>query len=242
MTNKNESIIKKIQGLLAIANDQKNDEESQSAFMMAQRLMMKHDIAQDDVVEVKQVRDVNTQDVTVYKQLHWWEQQLANVISENFRVKWYYSEMTLRGERRLKRKIVFLGLKDDLELAKEMYILAYEVLVHYAKSCVENFYAQGGYSRSKARTTKIKDSYMKGFLSGMSERFKEQVAEMQQEFGLVLLLPVEVKDEYDVMFPKTEKHNSVSFRLPNAYDSIYKDGYNKGKEVDYTKSTIDGDY
>lgn len=241
-TNANASIIKKIQGLIAIANDEKNDEESQSAFMMAQRLMIKHSIAESDVVEVKPNRDVNTQDVTVYKQLHWWEQHLANIISENFRVKWYYSEKTLYGERRVKRKIVFLGLKDDLELAKEMYILAYEVLVHYAKEAVKDFYVKDDYRRTRAMTTKVKDSYMRGFLSGMAERFKEQVADMQQEFGLVLLMPVEVKEKYDVMFPTTKKHKGVSFRLPNAYDTIYQDGYGKGKEVDYTKSTLDGDY
>jgi len=42
--NRNESIIKKIKGLLAIADDAKNDEESQSAFLLAQKLMIKHDI------------------------------------------------------------------------------------------------------------------------------------------------------------------------------------------------------
>lgn len=38
MENKNEKIIKKIKGLLAIARDERNDEESQSAFVLAQRL------------------------------------------------------------------------------------------------------------------------------------------------------------------------------------------------------------
>ncbi len=44
-STRNESIIKKIRGLLAIANDNKSDEESQSAFLLAQKLMIKHDIS-----------------------------------------------------------------------------------------------------------------------------------------------------------------------------------------------------
>lgn len=44
MENKNEKIIKKIKGLLAISRDERNDEESQSAFVLAQRLMIQYSI------------------------------------------------------------------------------------------------------------------------------------------------------------------------------------------------------
>ncbi|RKJ45999.1 DUF2786 domain-containing protein, partial [Butyricicoccus sp. 1XD8-22] len=46
---RNDSIIKKIRGLLAIANDEKNDEESQTAFILAQKLMIKHNIVMGDI-------------------------------------------------------------------------------------------------------------------------------------------------------------------------------------------------
>lgn len=37
----NKDIISKIKGLLKLANDNRNDEEGQSAFILAQRLMLK---------------------------------------------------------------------------------------------------------------------------------------------------------------------------------------------------------
>lgn len=237
---RNASIIKKIKGLIAIANDEKNDEESQSAFIMAQKLMMKHNIAQSDVMDAQQSKEVSNGAVTVYKQLKWWETTLATIISENFRVKWYYANKTLEGERRVKRRITFLGFESDIELAKEMYILAYDVLVHYAKDFVDDYYKDSTWlKRDKATTVALKDSYMKGFLHAMNEKFEEQVAQMQQEYGLMVLVPAEVKEAYDVMFPPKSK--GLYYRPPNVQNSnAYHQGYKHGKKVDYTKSTLDG--
>ncbi|HAP9204198.1 TPA: DUF2786 domain-containing protein, partial [Enterococcus faecium] len=44
-------IIKKIKGLLAIAKDENQDEESQSAFVLAQRLMLQYKIDKNDVFD-----------------------------------------------------------------------------------------------------------------------------------------------------------------------------------------------
>ncbi|HAP3793174.1 TPA: DUF2786 domain-containing protein, partial [Enterococcus faecalis] len=48
----NKKIIKKIKGLLAISRDQKNDEESQSAFILAQKLMIQYNIDKNEVEEL----------------------------------------------------------------------------------------------------------------------------------------------------------------------------------------------
>ncbi|MFZ3656319.1 DUF2786 domain-containing protein [Enterococcus faecalis] len=83
----NKKIIKKIKGLLAISRDQKNDEESQSAFILAQKLMIQYNIDKNEVEElfVDFENDViGEESVTIYKRLYWWERQLACIISENF--------------------------------------------------------------------------------------------------------------------------------------------------------------
>lgn len=91
MDNRNDGIIKKIKGLLAIANDNKNDEESQSAFIMAQKLMIKYDISMGEVESKKESQDIKQGQVTVHKKLFWWERKLAIIISNNFRVKFFYN-------------------------------------------------------------------------------------------------------------------------------------------------------
>ncbi|EIR3903414.1 DUF2786 domain-containing protein, partial [Enterococcus faecalis] len=120
----NKKIIKKIKGLLAISRDQKNDEESQSAFILAQKLMIQYNIDKNEVEElsVDSENDViGEESVTIYKRLYWWERQLACIISENFRVKNFLNNKYLGRQK--KRRIVFYGFGRDLELAKEMYIL-----------------------------------------------------------------------------------------------------------------------
>ena len=125
-------IIKKIKGLLAIAKDENQDEESQSAFVLAQRLMLQYKIDKNDVFDTEdEIEPIGEESVTIYKKLYWWERSLGSIIAENFRVKMFYNSKKEKGERKSKSKIVFYGFGSDLELAKEMYFLAYEVIVFH---------------------------------------------------------------------------------------------------------------
>lgn len=237
MANRNDSIVEKIKGLLALANDHKNDEECQSAFVMAQKLMIKYDISASDVEDVKDVKNISKGQATAYKTLYWWERQLADIITKNFRVTWYYNNKVLYGESRKKRAIIFMGFESDVALAKEMYVLAYDVLTHYVRNFVDCYYEEKVINRERAFTTELKNSYTRGFLNGLDEKFKEQVSQMQQEYGLVALVPKEVDEAYDVMF-KGKK--GLSYRLPLIEEvGAYQEGYRDGNTVDYTKSTLD---
>lgn len=111
MTSRNESIIQKIKGLLAIANDHKNVEECQTAFVMAQKLMIKYEISSSEILDQKSNETVSKGQVTAHKTLFWWERQLANVIADNFRVTWYYNSKTVEGESKKKRAIIFWDMK-----------------------------------------------------------------------------------------------------------------------------------
>jgi hypothetical protein len=240
--DRNEAIVTKIRGLLAIANDGKDDEESQSAFVMAQKLMFKYDIAMDDVEEsTEQANNRTVEDgmVTVYKKLFWWERQLATIISTNFRCKWYYKNKF--DNNTTKRAITFMGFKGDIELAKEMYILSYDVLTFYAKRFVDNEYETTYYfeGRNVTRTNDLKNSYMMGFLKGLGDKFKRQVAEMQQENALMVLIPNEVVEAYDKEFGNRK---GLNWSMPKIAEvDAYQQGYYEGERVDYTKRTIDDD-
>lgn len=235
---RNEAIIRKIKGLLAIAEDNKDDEESQSAFIMAQKLMMKHNISMGEVDHAsKASQEVSDGKVTVYKKLFWWERRLASIISENFRVKFYYNNKVLDGETKAKRAIVFLGFKQDIELAREMYILAYDAITHYTDKFVNAWYEETGYKRYRETTTNLRNSYMRGFLHGINDKFEKQVAEMKQEYGLMILVPAEVEKKYEEMFGDEK---GISYKIPPIEEIVaYQMGFNHGNKIDYTKSTID---
>lgn len=231
--DKNEKIIKKIKGLLALSRDKKNDEESQSAFIMAQKLMFKYELNEFDIDEVDEnTRERNMTDVpvTVWKRLYWWERQLAIIISKNFRVKNYISN----GYD--EKRIMFFRYGGDLELAKEMYILAYDVLIYHYKKYIDKFYKENYVARSRYYTESIKSSYINGFLTGLEIRFEEQVSQLMQENALMVLIPEEVENAYNVMSADwgTAKLSKPNPQIAEAYSS----GVSEAKDVDFTRSTI----
>lgn len=239
MENINESIIKKIKGLLAIANDHKSDEESQSAFVLAQKLMIKHNISMAAIEDVSHKNNIQKEQVTVYKKLFWWEKKLASIIANNFRVKSYLNMQKVNGGQR-KTAVMFFGFDGDVELAKEMYILAYDALKVYSERFSEEFYKANGYYRERSLTFKIKDSYIRGFLEGMGAKFKEQVSSMQQEYGVMVLVLVPKEVEEGFAEFKNSFERSTPFKIPPIEEIVaYRKGYSEGNEIDYTKSTID---
>jgi len=237
---RNESIIKKIKGLLAIADDSKNDEESQSAFVLAQKLMMKHDIQQSEVDTSDDRQEITEGQATTYKKLFWWERRLARIISENFKVRYYYNNKILYGESHTKRSITFFGFKSDVLLSKEMYILAYDAIKKYCERYVEEYYTNNYYEeRSKAKTTEIKNSYMSGFLYGLEEKFNQQVEQMKQEYGLMVITPHEVSKAYEEMGISSTMKPA---KMPTITEiQAYQKGYTEGEKIDYLKNTIDDD-
>ena len=168
-----QKIIRKVKGLLAIARDQHNDEESQSAFILAQKIMLQYGIDATEVEDdnfISEADQINEESVTVAKRLYWWERRLAQIISQNFRVKYFLK--TVASQQQQKRRIVFYGLGRDLALAKEMYLLAYEVLVFHAKVFVDQMHKDNPQlKRTRYVTENVKSSYMNGFLLGLEERF-----------------------------------------------------------------------
>lgn len=233
----NQKIIKKVKGLLALANDTPNDEESQAAFLLAQKLMIKHNVRQDEVDQLvaSPSDQINGVPVTSYKTLYWWEKKLADIISENFRVKHYYT-VTYKNTLKVRKRIMFYGLASDLELAREMFILAYEVLLFHSKRYIDEFYRVNGEPRKRYVTESIKVSYISGFLSGLEQRFAEQVAALRKEYSLMVLVPKEVQDsyaEFSIGFGRE------SYSMPNAsIDAAYSQGAKDGQAVDFTHSTV----
>lgn len=87
----NEKIIRKVKRLLALAKENKNDEEGQTAFMFAQRLMLENNIKESELSDDEAAMELIAENnVTIFKKLFWWERSLAGIIANNFRVKSYY--------------------------------------------------------------------------------------------------------------------------------------------------------
>lgn len=235
----NQKIIRKVKGLLAIAKDHKNDEESQSAFILAQKLMIQYGIEASKVEEAaldNEEESIGEESVTIYKRLYWWERRLAQIIAQNFRVK-YFLQSKMIG-RQQKRRVVFYGFGRDLELSKEMYLLAYEVIVFHSKAFIHNYYQKNpSLKRDRYVTESLKSSYINGFLIGLEERFAEQVAELRQVYEVLVLIPEAVEVAYEAYSSSWGK--SLSLRRPAVEVSdAYQEGYGDGKGIDFTQRTL----
>lgn len=234
--SRNEKIIRRVKGLLALSENNSNDEEAQSSFIMAQKLMAKYNISTTEIETKNTSNNIDEGQATVYKKLFWWERELARIISGNFRVKYYYNNRILENEKKAKRAIVFMGFEEDIALAKEMYLLAYEVLVFYSKRYVDNWYQEENAMRMHRVTNILKNSYMRGFLYGLESKFEEQVEQLREENALMVLVPKEVEDKYEEMF---EGKKGINLNIPDIEETeAFNIGYSEGNKVDYTKRTI----
>lgn len=230
--SRNEKIIRKIQGLLKIAEDERNDEECHAAFLLAQKLMIEYQISQAEITveaEKETILEKETQD---FKKSFWWEKKIAAIIGSNFRVKYF-----LRSRGR-KSTIVFYGFQNDVLLAEEMYTLACDALRVHAKQFVQDYYSARYYylNRDRTLTNDLKNDYMNGFLEGLSQKFKEQYAVLRKKYELICLVPTEVEQAFK---EKMMNCKVTQLNLPDLiHEEVFQKGYQQGIAMDFTKRTL----
>lgn len=213
----NEKMVRKIQLLLNKTKNNPCQEEVQTAFLMAQRLMAEYGISQAEVdsheegtIPVKKVSKSSTN----YERLVWWKKSLARVIAENFRCYNYISRNASKS------RIVFLGLEQDVELAKMTFEFACDALKYGTDQFVKLYRIK--YKISKP--TEIRNDYMSGWIQGLKAQYKEQVE--KNNWGLILVKDALVKQEYESM--KLRKGRSSSITI-SGNSTARSAGYQDGK-------------
>ncbi|MFK4849293.1 DUF2786 domain-containing protein [Lactococcus petauri] len=245
MNNKNNRIIKKIKGLLAISKDNANDEECQSAFVLAQKLMIQYQIDQsliDETICSKQ--NINEQEVTSLKKLYRWERTLAAVVANNFRVKHYIRVSGARG------KLIFYGLPNDLELSKEVYIFAYESILYFSKQFVSNkilecLTSQGKWDKRRSQSRRafsenLKKAYIKGFLSGLNQKFSEQKSNLSNDVMVLTKVPEIVEESYKEFSKSFSTYGNEEKEKKFTEEEVmaYLTGVKQGKKSDLKYARI----
>lgn len=222
-------ILRRIKGLLATAEGEANINESHTAFLKAQEMMVKYGVDPSDVTDNEEVKEVFDRTGTDYKRLYWYERNLARIIAKNFRCKNYIRWTKLEGDRQKKNRIEFMGLEEDVLLASEMYRLVVDAINFYAQKHIKK-YGKG----IRRHTQSLKDDYMMGFIAGLERKFEEQIE--GQEWGLVLVVPKEVEDK----FKREITGKAATYNIPRVEEQeSYQEGYRDGNGIDYKKETID---
>lgn len=204
-------IVQKIKNLLELAYDTPNDEEGQSALLMAQKLMVKHNISMNDVRAAKTKHNIGETVGTWEYRLPWWQEKLAAILGENFRCQVMRRRMKKEGIT----QIIFFGYQSDAELCTKVY----EGAILYLKYRLRRLYPVV----SKSKWKDYKKSYLLGFLEGLDQRFMDQV-QSSEEFALMVQVPAEVKEE------KERRMGKLKSRSLNVAVEIDLEAYVNGLE------------
>lgn len=213
--------------MLSLGENNSNENEAQSAILKAQKMMAKHGLSMGEVEFSENGKENGVEEINLTKfyNIKRWHWELADIIASNFRCIWYKSR-----PKDGKRSIKFIGLKEDLEIAKAVYFFAVESIEYFKTLDMIKFKRQ---NRDKKYGKGDENDYINGYLKGLKEKLAEQKA--KKEFALVLVTPQEVKDRAKERGLISKKARPV--KSAGNKDAFNK-GYKRGKAFEYGSKTI----
>lgn len=239
-----ETALEKIKKLLAKTQNNPSEHEVQSALLMAQRMQIKYNISMSEVEMVtnaKKTKNITKEELTDLEKSIWWVSLLGSVIARNFRCE------CVQESRYKKRILKFLGLQEDVPVAREVFLFSRASLEYCSDSYIANICNGINLTPMKKRPVhqqKVftasdfvddKNDYIKGFLKGLDAKFKEQVE--KNNWGLML-----VKDDAVIEYTKKNYSSHVSIPYSNkgkGNAEHYNAGYEDGYSIDYNKKLLD---
>lgn len=204
-------IREKIRNLFDLASSD-NEHEAKAALLKAQELMVKHKLSEKDInlIKKQEVRTINT-GLKYSTANNSYILGLTEVIAGNYCCVKYAT----RNYKAKTREMVIAGLEEDVEICMQVLQKAVQTIMANEKKLTY----RKGYTNKEKKI--VKSSYEKGFVKGLDEMFRLQKKSNEAEWGLVLVIPEEVKSV-------TEGMKKSNFRQKNnGYDN---DAYLRGKE------------
>lgn len=203
-------ILETISKLFAKTEDKGCTEaEAQAAAKMAQRLMAKHGITQEEVELADSIERIEEMyDAGLGYSILPYAFDLAKVIADNFRCVMLFNKRT--------RTIWFRGHKTDSLIALKTFQELHMICETMTSAHIRKMKKITGYERGHG------NSFKEGFVRGVREALEENVA----QYSLMVITPEDViKSLENVKKAATPKKNTEAFD----YES-YQEGRRAGKE------------
>lgn len=220
-------ILDKISKALRLGENNSNENEAQNAILVAQKLMAKYRITQEDIndfVNEKDNQDVEVIEEKTAKEVNndKWKRSLMITIARNFRCDAYY-----RGG-----KLVIVGEKEDILISKRIYLYAKQSIFNNFKTFFKEHYEP--YELDNSVRNKLKREYALGFINGLSEKFEKQ--KENSELSLVVINPNVKKYINNIKF--TGVHRSRKSDITNQY--CYQQGKEDGRNLADIDTQMEG--
>lgn len=224
-----ENILNKIKKLLNMTIENGCSEgEALTALTRARSLMLKHKIAEKDLVNTTE-KDIISFELSDYNINIKWIYMLITIFVDNYGVLKY---VTKHGKI---AKMVLFGLKTDIECVVELIKCAYKFADKNASKVANEHRELFGTAKG------IKYSYFYGFVAGLENKYKEQ--NKQEEYQLMLLVDKDVRSKFNDFtkdFTKVDRVINQKINCSNAYNTGFKDGNNFGTTGISTVSITNG--
>lgn len=227
----NDRIVEKIQKLLSLANSS-NEHEAMLASERAQALLVKHNLALQDVKDAK----LDYREHVVSRAGHrisGYQKMVCSLMADYFFVrpivkstaKAAHSVSTIYGQqysrRTFSREILFLGTAENVKIAGYVYSFLCDA---YPKLWQRYREDTGALDRSRS-------SYYQGLTLGISKALKDARWRVQEETGLVLVGDKKL-DEF------VESRCSGNYKQDQQREideEALREGYRKGKDLKLRK-------
>lgn len=207
--NEMELVIRKVQKLLALADESRNpsEEEAISASMKVQKLLAKYnlDIAAVTGEEKKEEIEQVIADVGTGKK---WKYTLANIVANSYCCKCFY-----RGSE----MIVFYGFRSDVLIARRVFMYLFKVGNTLAAKHVKQRKENGAW-----RVDGVYNSFCQGFCDGVNSELQKNCR------ALMLVTPKEVETSF-IKF--SEGFKSVDHSLDMTDWTAYREGEEEGRRA-----------
>jgi hypothetical protein len=174
----------KIKKLLTLAGNNPNENEAQSAILKAQQMLLEFKIEEHEL-EGEKAPEITIIEARCDKASNTaWEMKIAHILEENFGVILFFKT---RGNVKTP---IFFGEEDKANICKSMY----EFIAPWLNKRACNY-------ATKIRNTEgivkgVKQDFILGFLNGLADKFKEQVA-TSESYALVVVINPLVKNAYE---------------------------------------------
>ncbi len=214
--SKIESVIKKVEKLLALANDKANEHEAISASLMAQKLLAKYGLSLDDVDGKGKDKEIPIEEVSVdMGGGNKWKYRLVSVIANNFRCKAYVTNRTL---------FTFYGYRDDIMTARAVFTYLFNTANRLGKDYMKSRKKEGDSVNQGTF-----NYYCVGFVDAVNAELSRQSTE------LMIVTPHSVEDAFNEKFK-----NSKAIKATVTVNADDIDAYEQGKKDG--KNALNGRY
>lgn len=225
----NEKVLSKIKKLFALAGNNSSEQEAKSALLAAQRLMAEHGIAMGEVERtVSGVEAVISDHTEFLVRMPWWHRALARVLAPNFKCDYTIHSMRENGKL-TGRAARFFGYPEDVEICKTVYRYAVRQAAWLADVYVREYKKRAGVSTA----TGVKNDFLDGFISGVRDKFREQVE--KNGWGLIVVCDVAVTQATEK--EAIGKIHGSKIRVSGSAEAKAA-GYRNGKQFEPIKGEI----